>query len=255
VHSVAAAAECVLCLLPFEPECYRGVSIKAVFVGHPLADALVPLAREKARRLLGLNHAGRLLALLPGSRTTEVKRLAPVFVAAAAELARTRADLRVVIPLARPTLKPLVEAALTPYPWLACSLLEGSAHAAISAADAVLTASGTATLETMLLERPMVVAYRLQPVSAWLLRCSGLLQTRHFALPNLIAGRGIVPELLQEDASVAKIIAAVASLLDDAGARNAQLAAFAALRGTLGGGAAARAADALLRQFAAQGPA
>ncbi|MGH8426488.1 MAG: lipid-A-disaccharide synthase [Gammaproteobacteria bacterium] len=255
VHAVAAAAKCVLCLLPFEPECYRELPIKAVFVGHPLADMLVPLAREEARRRLCLEHAGRLLAVLPGSRTTEVKRLAPVFVAAAAELARTRDDLKIVIPLARPTLKPLVEAALRPYPRLVCSLVEGSAHAAIGAADAVLTASGTATLETMLLERPMVVAYRLQPVSAWLLRRSGLLQTRHFALPNLIAGRGIVPELLQEDASVAKIIAAVGSLLDDAGARDAQLAAFAALRGTLGGGAAARAADVLLRQLAIRGTA
>ncbi|HEX5314444.1 MAG TPA: lipid-A-disaccharide synthase, partial [Gammaproteobacteria bacterium] len=239
VHAVARAAECVLCLLPFEPQCYAAADVKAVFVGHPLVDALRARPREDARPALGL-ATGPVLAILPGSRAVEVKQLAGTFVAAAAALRRMQPELQVVIPLARPSLRPGIEAAIAKTGLAGATLLDGQAHAAISAADVVLSASGTATLETLLLERPMVVAYRVQAFTAWMLRRPGVLRTRCFSLPNLIAERKIVPELLQEEASAAKISATLRLLLDNPEARNAQLAAFDSVREKLGSDAAGR---------------
>ncbi len=243
VRTVARAAELVLCLLPFEPECYRDVDVRAEFVGHPLAGELQPRPAAEAREALGLAPSGRILAVLPGSRGGELDRLLPPFLGAAAELARARADLRVVIPVARPELRPRVEAACSVYPDLTPLLLDGQAHEAVAAADAVLVASGTATLETLLLDRPMVVAYRMAPLTAWLLLRVGLLRTPHFSLPNLVAGRAVVPELAQDAASVAKIVDSLAPLLDDARARERQRAAFAEAREALGRHAAGHAAD------------
>ncbi|MGA7966121.1 MAG: lipid-A-disaccharide synthase [Gammaproteobacteria bacterium] len=246
VRTVARAAELVLCLLPFEPDCYRGVDVRAEFVGHPLAGELSPRPAAAARETLGLRAAGPVLAVLPGSRGSELTRLLPPFLGAAAELSRMRPDLQVVIPVARPELRPLVETACGEYPGLSPLLLDGQAHEAVSAADAVLVASGTATLETLLLDRPMVVAYRMAPLSAWLLLRAGLLRTPYFALPNLIAGRGIVPELAQREASVDKITASLAPLLDGGKAREAQLAAFDQVREALGRGSARHAADLII---------
>lgn len=242
VHAVARAAEVVLCLLPFEPGCYDDVPVHAVFTGHPLADELQPSPAAGARAILGLPASGRVLALLPGSRAGEVQRLAPAFLEAAAVLARERSDLRVVLPLAAPELRPIVERARASRADFPLTLTEGRGHTVLRAADVVLAASGTATLEALLLDRPMVAAYRLAPLSAWLLRRGRMLHAEHFALPNLLAGCGIVPELLQEDATVARIVPAVARLLDDSEARRAQREAFATVRRTLGRGAAARAA-------------
>lgn len=243
IHTVARAVDLVLCLLPFEPECYRTVDVRAEFVGHPLADELSPRPAAAAREALGLDAARRVLAVLPGSRGSELARLLPAFLGAANELKRARPDLQVAIPVARPDLRPVVESACGPYPDLRPVLSDGRAHEAVTAADAVLVASGTATLETALLERPMVVAYRMAPLTAWLLLRVGLLRTPLFALPNLIAGRKIVPELAQNEVRIDKITASLAPLLDDAWAREAQLAAFRGIREALGRNSAARAAD------------
>ncbi|MGH8128715.1 MAG: lipid-A-disaccharide synthase, partial [Gammaproteobacteria bacterium] len=243
IRTVARAVELVLCLLPFEPACYRTVDVRAEFVGHPLADELSPRPAAVAREALGLEAAGRVLAVLPGSRGSELTRLLPSFLGAANELSRTRADLQVVIPVARPELRSVVEAACSAYPDLTLRLIDGRAHEVVAAADAVLVASGTATLETLLLDRPMVVAYRMAPLSAWLLLRAGLLRTPYFALPNLILGREIVPELAQSEASIDKITGSLAPLLDGAKAREAQLAAFAEVRETLGHRSARHAAD------------
>ena len=243
VRTVARAAELVLCLLPFEPACYRDVDVRAEFVGHPLVDALVPGSVLQARAALGLEERGRVLAVLPGSREGEVRRLLPPFLAAAQALRETRADLDVAIPIAHPGLRPLVEAECARLPDLEPRLVDGRAHEVITAADAVLVASGTATLETLLLGRPMVAAYRMTPLTAWLLLRAGLLKSRYFALPNLIAGRQIVPELAQAEVDVARISASVAPLLDDERSREAQLAAFAEVRRGLGQAPARRAAE------------
>ncbi len=246
VHGVARAAEAVLCLLPFEPACYEGLPLRAVFTGHPLVDELMPCSREAARAALGITSVGRVLAVLPGSRLGEVNRLAPPFLGAAAELARTRSDLRVIVPVARSDLRPAIEALIPRGADFEPVLVAGRAETAIAASDVVLAASGTATLETMLLDRPMVVAYRMAPVTAWLLLRAGLFRSRFFSLPNLLAGRQVVPELAQANASVAKIAEAAERLLDDAGARSGQCDEFAALRRLLGRNAAARAAAAVL---------
>lgn len=246
VRTVARAVEAVLCLLPFEPECYEGVPVKAAFTGHPLTDTLVARERIPARADLGIQAEGRVLTVLPGSRRGEVERLAPPFLDAAVNLKRERDDLQVVIPVACTHLKPLLEKLCAVRPSLSALLLDGRAEEAIAAADAVLTASGTATLETMLLDRPMVVAYRMSGASAWLLLRAGLLRAPFFSLPNLLAGRAIVPELAQENAGVAKISEATARLLDDPAARAAQCEAFSTLRHRLGHDAAGRAARVLL---------
>lgn len=245
VRSVARAAEAVLCLLPFEPACYAAVPVKASFVGHPLVDEIVPVSVADARRTLRLDGNGRILAVLPGSRVGEVKRLAPLFFAAADALTRSHPDLRIVVPLARPLLRAPVEAALARHPGLSATLFDADARSAMGAADAVLTASGTAALEALLLNRPMVVAYRVHVLTAWLLRHAGL-RMRYFSLPNLLAESELVPELIQGSASVARITAAVAELLDNAEARQKQRDGFAAVRAVLGHYAADRAADALL---------
>lgn len=248
VRTVARAAELVLCLLPFEPACYRGVDVRAEFVGHPLVDQLAPGSALQARAALGIEAGKRVLAVLPGSRETEVRRLLPPFLAAAQALRETRADLEVAVPVAHPGLWPLVEAECARMPDLVPRLFDGRAHEVVTAADAVLVASGTATLETLLLARPMVVAYRMAPLTAWVLLRAGLLKTRHFALPNLIAGRRIVPELAQGEVDVARISASVALLLDDERKREAQLAAFAEVRRKLGQAPARRAAE-LVREL------
>lgn len=243
VRAVARAAELVLCLLPFEPDCYRDVDVQAAFVGHPLIDQLAPRPQAEARADLGLPAEGRLLAVLPGSRSGEVERLLPPFLAAAGELCRTRPDLSLAIPVAHAGLRATIESVCSHQPELPVHLVDENAHAVVSAADTVLVASGTATLETLLLDRPMVVAYRMAPLTAWLLLRAGLLRSRYFALPNLIAGRRIVPELAQGDVGVAKIVACVAPLLDDSRARETQLAAFATVRDALGRSPAEHAAE------------
>lgn len=247
VKTVARAARMVLCLLPFEPDCYRDVDVKAEFVGHPLADELGPRSAAAARSALGLDPSRRVLAVLPGSRGAELTRLLPPFLGAAAALSRARPDLQVVIPVASPGLRALVETACGEYPDFGPLLLDGQSHQAITAADAVLVASGTATLETLLLDRPMVVAYRMAPVTVWLLLGAGLLRIPHFSLPNLVAGREIVPELAQSEASVAKITAELAPLLDDPEMRARQLAAFVGVRDALGRDSAARAAELIVQ--------
>ena len=243
VRTVARAAELVLCLLPFEPACYRGVDVRAEFVGHPLVDELSPGSATRARTALGIGAGKRVLAVLPGSREGEVSRLLPPFLAAAQALRQTRAELETVIPVAHPDLRPFVESECARVPNLEPRLVDGRAHEVITAADAVLVASGTATLETLLLSRPMVVAYRMAPLTAWLLLRAGLLKAPYFALPNLIAGRRIVPELAQDQVDVARITESVAPLLDDPRVREAQLAAFAEVRRDLGHAPAQRAAD------------
>lgn len=252
VRTVAESARLLLCLLPFEPAYYEGSGVKAVFVGHPLADELRPVPRHTARTALGLGDDGRVLAVLPGSRRGEVRRLAPRFLAACAELARSRPDLRCVIPVARPSLAPILEGLLARRPRLPVRLVAGHARDCIAAADAVLAASGTAALETLLLERPLVVAYRLHTLTAWILRRPGVLRTQRFSLPNILAGRPVVPELLQEAASPARLAETLRPLVDDEpGARQAQISEFVRIRTLLGGGAAERAAAALLDAAAA----
>ncbi|MDE2150187.1 MAG: lipid-A-disaccharide synthase [Gammaproteobacteria bacterium] len=244
VHTVAAATQRLLVLLPFEPDCYRGVALHVDYIGHPLADEIDAVPDPlPARAALDLDAHGPVLAVLPGSRRSEVERLAMPFAAAVALLTRRRRDLQVVTPLAAENLRAPIEAAIAAAsPDCRWRLIEGRARVAMAAADAVLLASGTAALEALLIGRPMVVGYRVSPVSAALLRRAGLLKIRHVSLPNLLCSQPVVPEFLQRGLTPPALADALEVLFEDGGPRRRQLDAFAALRPQLRRGAAARAA-------------
>jgi lipid-A-disaccharide synthase len=248
IRRVAAAADMLLTLYPFEPALYQDTPVQAVYVGHPLADAIDPdagnaSARAAARAELDLPGQGLVLALLPGSRLSEVRLLGPVFLAAAARLTHVHPGVRFVVPCIRPAIADWLEQARREYPELALGIHRGDARLALTACDAALVKSGTSTLEAMLLRRPMVVSYRLGPVSYRVVR--RLLRTPHVALPNILAGRRLVPELLQDQATAEALAAALTAELDKARLQPEYLAEFERLHRLLRQGADARAAEAV----------
>ena len=248
VRAIGAACDLVLCLLPFEAKFYAQHGVPAVFVGHPLADQ-IPLAvdREAARRALDIRGDGPLVALLPGSRLTEVTRLAAPFVAAAAHIGARRPEYRFIAPMASPAVREVFAREVAQLPDApAIRVLEGQAQAALAACDAAIVASGTATLESLLSARPMVVAYRVSAPTAFLLRTMGLVKVRYFSQPNLLAGRRLVPEFFQEQVSGAALGEALLQELEDRGHVRELLEEFASVHRTLRRGGAARAAEAIL---------
>lgn len=254
VRSIGRAVDLVLCLLPFETGFYQQHGVPAVFVGHPLADQ-VPMVSDAAatRAGLGLLPQDTVVAVLPGSRGSEVSRLAPPFAATLARLARERPGLRFVAAMANPAARAMFEAALAAHaPGVAVLLLDGHAQRAMAAADAVLLASGTATLECALVKRPMVVAYRVAPLTSLALRGLGLVKTRYFSQPNLLAGRELVPEYFQEDVRPEILAPAVLAQLDRPD-RAALEAEFERIHERLRRNASARAAEAILELLPAAG--
>jgi lipid-A-disaccharide synthase len=203
--TLGQSAERVLCLFPMEPAIYAKHGVDARFVGHPLA-AMLPLRpdREAARRALGLDGSGPLLALLPGSRGSEIARLGPVFLDAVALLLQRVPNLRVLAPMANPRCRERFQRLLAEHPaslalYGALHLVDGRAREAMVASDAVLLASGTAALEAMLAKRPMVVAYRIAPLTYFIVKAFGLLKVERYSLPNVLAGDSLVPERMQAD--------------------------------------------------------
>lgn len=201
VEGIRADVDQVLCVLPFETDFYERHDVPARFVGHPLAEEIpLEVDRGQAREALGLDREATVLALLPGSRHTEVSRLARPFLETAAWLASRRPGLEAVVALANDRLAPDLEAAREglslEFP---LHVVTGRAREAMTAADAVLTASGTASLEALLLKRPMAVAYKMAPFSYWLFRRMGIARLPHYTLPNLLAGRALVTEHVQQD--------------------------------------------------------
>jgi lipid-A-disaccharide synthase len=248
VRSIGAACDLVLCLLPFEAKFYAQHGVPAVFVGHPLADQ-IPLAidRDAARRALDMRADAPLVALLPGSRLSEVTRLAAPFAAAAAYIAARRPEYRFIAPMASAAVREVFEKEVAQLPAApAIRVLDGQAQLALAAADAAIVASGTATLETLLSARPMVVAYRVSAVTAFLLRTMGLVKVRYFSQPNLLVGRRLVPEFFQEQVSGAALGEALLQELEDRGHVRELLQEFATVHRTLRRGGAARAAEAIL---------
>lgn len=248
VRKIARAVDLVLTLFPFEAAFYEQHGVPVRYVGHPLADK-IPLhsdARAARQQLsLALPTGARIVALLPGSRRGEVSRLAPLFLDTARWLYTQRPDMHFLIPAATPQLYAVLEALQSEYaPDLPLTLIQGRSRAVMAAADSVLLASGTATLEAMLFKRPMVAAYRVAPITAWLAR--RLVTTRYFALPNLLAGRELVPEFLQEAATVPHLGAAVLRWLDDAAASEKLMAIFAGLHVQLRRNASEQAATAIM---------
>jgi lipid-A-disaccharide synthase len=217
VKTIGASVDLVLCLFPFEPDFYREHGVRAAFVGHPLADQ-IPMNpdRAAARAELGIDPAARVLAVLPGSRRGEVEKLADGFAGAAELLSSRFTGLVTVAPMVTPALRDLFAARCAVHaPAAQVRMLDGQARRALAAADVVLVASGTATLETALFKRPMVVAYRLGAITAFLLRSLGLVKIKHFSQPNLLAGKELVPEFFQEAASPENLANALARWLDE----------------------------------------
>ena len=250
IHGIAKAADHVLCLLPFEPEIYAAHGIPASYVGHPMADA-IPLASDRAvaRAALGIAPAAdaKVVALLPGSRMGEVERLGGEFAAAAALLAARHPPLEFIAAMASAPIRTCFAAQLARYaPDLQVRLLEGRSREVMAAADLVVLASGTATLEAALLKRPMVVAYRVSALTAGIFRAFKLMQAPYIALPNLLAGEALVPELIQGDATPERIAAEASALLGDASRRARLAERFGALHETLRQDADRRAAETVL---------
>jgi lipid-A-disaccharide synthase len=247
VRTIGRAVDLVLCVLPFESRFYDAHEVRAVFVGHPLADR-IPLVSPPgpARAALGLEPKAPIVAVLPGSRRAEVARLGGPFAATMAWLYARRPDLRFVAPMANAAARAAFETSLAAHaPEVPVEVIDGRAQEALTAADAVLVASGTATLETTLVKRPMVVAYRVAPLTAWLLREMKLMKAEFFAQPNLLAGRQIVPEYAQGEVRPEVLGPAVLGQLERRD--HAELvAAFTEIHQALRCDASARAADAIL---------
>ena len=250
VKTIGASTDLVLCLLPFEIDFYAQHGVRAEFVGHPLADRIAPeIDQAAARRALGLDQAAQVIALLPGSRHGEVTRLGGDFAATAAWLAQRRRQLQFIAPMATPALSSVFAQALRARaPGVAVRLLQGQAQLALAAADAVLVASGTATLETMLTGRPMVVAYRLGALTAFLLRW--MVKVPYFSQPNLLLGRRLVPEFFQGEVRPDLLGPALERALDDVVYRAELQREFSRVHLQLRCNGAERAAAAIVKRMA-----
>jgi lipid-A-disaccharide synthase len=257
VRTIGASCDLVLCLLPFETDFYAQHGVRAVFVGHPLADQIpLEVDRAAARAALGLTRASdagaadaapTIVALLPGSRLGEVEHLGADFVRAAAFVAERRPEIQFVSPMASPRIRQAFERKITEVPIApTIRLFDGQAQRVLAAADAAIVASGTATLETLLSRRPMVVAYRFAAITAFMLRRLGLVKVPYFSQPNLLVGRRMVPEFLQEQVSGESLGQALLRELDDPNYLAELQREFRKVHETLRLGGAARAASAIL---------
>lgn len=244
IEKIRAASDLVLCLFPFEPPIYAKQGIPATYVGHPLAD-LIPLdvPRAAARAALGLASDDTVVALLPGSRRSEVQYIAPRLLQAAVEMAKQRPGLRFVLPVV-PGFRHLVEPLRRQHaPGLALTLLDGQSHEALAACDVVLVASGTATLEAALYKRPMVITYVMHAINWQMMK--RMKYQPWVGLPNILLGEFVVPELIQAEATPAALAKAAMAWLDDPAASAALSRRFEALHRTLRCNTAEAATDAI----------
>ncbi len=213
INKIHRSTDHMLCLFPFEPKLYEDKGIAATYVGHPLADA-IPLVvpREVARMALGLAAEAPVVAVLPGSRRGEIQHNTPAFLQTVALLSRQRSDLRFVLPVV-PGFRPVVEAMVQQYaPNAPIQLLEGQSHEALAACDVTLIASGTATLEAALFKRPMVIAYKISPLSWQIMK--RMAYQPWVGLPNVLLSDFVVPERLQDQANPTQLAADVLAWLD-----------------------------------------
>lgn len=246
IKGIAKAVDCMLCLLPFEARFYEQAGVPVRFVGHHLADAM-PMEPDQAaaRRQLGLADDAQVLAILPGSRGAEVSLLGPKFLAAFKLLKQRLPALRAVAPMANAKVDTML-AQQAEALGVHVQRVDGQAATVLAAADAVLIASGTATLEALLSKRPMVVAYATNAFTAWLLLDAGLLKTDHVSLPNLLSSEPATPEFLQDVASPEMLAGAAHLLLTRPAYARRQVDQYAAIHETLARGASTRAAQAVL---------
>ncbi|MCB1786506.1 MAG: lipid-A-disaccharide synthase [Gammaproteobacteria bacterium] len=235
VKKIRSAVDLLLTIFPFETDFLAARGVTARYVGHPLA-AEMPLApdRDAARRALKIDPAAPVLAVLPGSRRSEVSRLTRPFVQTAAALHAEQPRLQIVVPLINEATRALFEADWRRYaPQLPVSVSLGTSRAAMAAADVLLLASGTATLEGLLSKRPMVVGYKVNPATYAVVRWLRLLKVEHVAIANLLAGERLAPELIQDACEPERLLPPLRDFLADAGLRNRIAARYTEIHRTL----------------------
>ena len=216
IRKIERAANLVLCLFPFEYDFFKDHGVPATYVGHPMADQIFPdVDPTVARTRLELDPAATTIALLPGSRSGEVSRLAEPMIEAARILASRRPDLQFVAAMANQNVHTIFRKAMEKLAFASIRLFDRDPRAVIAASDAVMCASGTATLETMLVNRPLVAAYRVSPYTYQLAKLLRLIKAKLFALPNILAGEALVPELIQHDATGERLAVEIDRWLED----------------------------------------
>lgn len=247
VHKIARATNMVLCLFPFERDFLSGHGIEARYTGHPMADE-IPMKSDSAiaRTSLGLDQEKPCVALLPGSRSGEVGRLAHHLLGSAGILSREYPGMQFVAPMASRRVRALFEQAMARFPGVHCHVVEKQARQAIAASDLVLCASGTATLETMLINRPMVVIYRFSHATYLVGKALRLMKSRFFSLPNILAGEALVPELEQYAVTADGIAPEARAWLEDPARRERVTAQFSSLHERLRKNASKSAANAVV---------
>ncbi|MBU0592267.1 MAG: lipid-A-disaccharide synthase [Gammaproteobacteria bacterium] len=247
VKTIARSVTHILALFPFEPKIYEEAGVPVTYVGHPMADMLPQQPDRAAMRVqLKLPAQGNIIAMLPGSRQSELHYMAELFIRTAQKIASVEPDIQFLVPLISRETRDFFQDAMYKLDAgnLPLKILFGHAHTALTAANVVLVASGTATLETALLKRPMVITYKLSRLSAFLMRRKGYLP--YVGLPNVLAGRFVVPELLQEDATPDNLSQALLNLLHDTQVQNGLEAEFQHMHESLRQNTAERACAAVL---------
>ena len=246
IKTIRKFVDRMLCILPFEEPFYAETGVSARFVGHPFAERPQPQDPGSYRDALGLDRGRTTVALVPGSRHGEVERILPEMLDAAERIRARHPDAQFVVPLAPMVREDDMRQHLARHATLEVKLVDGRAEEVVGASDAALVKSGTSTLEAALMGRPMVVVYRLSWLS-WVVART-LVKVAHVALVNLLAGRRLVPELLQGDATGERMAAEVERLLADGSARDEQIAGLRSVRASLGEpGAARRVAEEIAR--------
>ena len=254
VRRVARSVNHILVMFPFEAPLYEKIGVPVTYVGHPLADIIPETPpREEARAQLRLPPGKLIVALLPGSRRSELQYMAGAFVLAAHRFRQEVHDVHFVVPTVTRETRDLFERALyqNQRTDLPLTLLFGHSHEALAAADLALVASGTATLETALFKTPMVITYRQSPLSWRIMRSMAYLP--YVGMPNILAGERLVPELLQDEATPAALCAALINLLRDGDAQRRQRERFAQFHQLLRRNTAERAADAVFKVLERRG--
>ena len=253
IKTIAKAVDHMLCVFPFETALLEKAHVPATYVGHPLADE-IPLEPDVplARRMLGLPESGPIVAVLPGSRRSEIGLIGPTFFAAMAIMQRREPGLRFVMPAATPALRELLQPLAAAHPELSLTITDGDAQRAMTAADAVLVKSGTVTLEAALLKKPMVISYKVPWLTGQIMRRQGYLP--YVGLPNILAGRFVVPELLQHFATPEALADAVLVQLRDEANRRTLTDVFTQMHLTLRKNTAECAAQAVARVIEARKP-
>lgn len=252
IKKIKRAVDHMLCLFPFEPEIYHRAGIDATFVGHPMADK-IPMVPDVAgaRAKLGLAGDAPVVAILPGSRTSEVQRLAPVFFAAMRLLAQRDPTIRFVLPAATPRLRTMMQPIFDAHSDLNLTVTDGKAPLALEASDSVLLASGTATLEAALYKKPMVISYKVPWLTAQIMKRQGYLP--YVGLPNILSGEFVVPELLQHFATPEALADAVWKQLTDPELRESLQARFTKIHEQLRQNTAERSAEVIERVLREKG--